>query len=84
MDDGYFCTIRGTVAQQEKQEAQLKQTLQQAMGEASRATFATGSITWKKAKDSTALDVPRPLKEAPYLQVRYSTTKTGSRRLLQT
>ncbi|MHC8402924.1 YqaJ viral recombinase family nuclease [Pseudomonas sp. MDT1-17] len=75
-------SVRESIALQEKQEAQLKQTLQQAMGDASRAAFATGSITWKKAKDRVALDIPRLLKEKPYLQVRYSTTKTGSRRFL--
>ena len=75
-------SVRESIALQEKQEAQLKQTLQQAMGDASRAAFATGCITWKKAKDSIALDIPRLLKEKPYLQVRYSTTKTGSRRFL--
>jgi hypothetical protein len=74
--------VRASIAQQEKLEAQFKQTLQQAMGDASRATFATGCITWKKAKDSMALDIPRLLKEKPYLQVRYATTKTGSRRFL--
>ena len=74
--------VRESIAQQEKLEAQFKQTLQQAMGDASRATFATGCITWKKAKDSMALDIPRLLKEKPYLQVRYATTKTGSRRFL--
>ncbi|OYQ19154.1 alkaline phosphatase [Pseudomonas mandelii] len=74
--------VRDSIAQQETQEAQLKQTLQQAMGDASQATFATGSITWRKAKDSVALDIPRLLKEKPYLQVRYSTTKTGCRRFL--
>ena len=87
--DALLCTtftelqrVRGSIALQEKQEAQLKQTLQQAMGDASQATFATGSITWRKAKDSVALDIPRLLKEKPYLQVRYSTTKTGCRRFL--
>jgi len=75
-------SVRESIALQEKQEAQLKQTLQQAMGDASRATFATGCITWKKAKDSEALDIPRLLKEKPHLQVRYSTTKNGSRRFL--
>jgi len=74
--------VRESIAQQEKLEAQLKQTLQQAMGDASRATFASGCITWKKAKDSMALDIPRLLNEKPYLQVRYSTIKTGSRRFL--
>ena len=74
--------VRESIALQEKQEAQLKQTLQQAMGDASRAAFATGCITWKKAKDSAVLDIPRLLKEKHYLQVRYSTIKTGSRRFL--
>ena len=87
--DALLCTtftelqrVRESIALQEKQEAQLKQMLQQAMGDASRATFVTGCITWKKAKDSVALDIPRLLKEKPHLQVRYSTTKTGSRRFL--
>jgi putative phage-type endonuclease len=87
--DALLCTtfielqrVRGSISLQEKQEAQLKQTLQQAMGDASQATFATGSITWRKAKDSVALDIPRLLKEKPYLQARYSTTKTGCRRFL--
>ena len=75
-------SVRESIALQEKREAQLKQTLQQAMGDASRATFATGCITWKKAKDSVALDILRLLKEKPHLKVRYSTTKTGSRRFL--
>jgi len=74
--------VRESIAQQEKLEAQFTQTLQQAMGDASRATVTTGCITWKKAKDSMALDIPRMLKEKPHLQVRYATTKTGSRRFL--
>lgn len=76
--------VRQSIAAQETREAQLKQTLQQAMGEASKATFSSGQITWKKAKDSTALDVATMLKEKPYLQVRYSMVKEGSRRFLIT
>lgn len=76
--------VRDSIAKQETQEAQLKQALQQAMGDASRALFETGSVSWKKAKDSVALDIPRLLKDKPYLHVRYSTTKTGSRRFLLT
>ncbi|MCS3472593.1 putative phage-type endonuclease [Pseudomonas sp. JUb42] len=74
--------VRESIALQEKQEAHLKQSLQQAMGDASRANFPTGSITWRKAKDSVVLDIPRLLKEKPYLQGHYSTTKTGTRRFL--
>ena len=74
--------VRQNIALQETREAQLKQTLQQAMGEASRAEFSNGAITWKKAKDSTKLDVDRMLKEKPYLQARYTVLKEGSRRFL--
>lgn len=74
--------LRQSIAVQETREAQLKQTLQQAMGDATRAEFANGVITWKKAKDSTVLDVDTMLKDKPYLQVRYSKLKEGSRRFL--
>jgi putative phage-type endonuclease len=74
--------VRQSIGEKEKREAQLKQLLQQAMGEASRAEFSHGYISWKKAKDSSVLDVERMLKEKPYLQVRYSKTKEGSRRFL--
>ena len=74
--------VRQSIAQQETREAQLKQVLQQAMGEATRAEFAEGYISWKKSKDSIALDVELMLKDKPYLQARYPKIKTGSRRFL--
>ena len=74
--------IRQLIAQQETREAQLKQVLQQAMGEATRAEFAEGYISWKKSKDSLGLDVEQMLKDKPYLQARYPKIKTGSRRFL--
>ncbi len=52
------------------------------MGEASRADFETGSVTWKKSKDSVVMDMTRLLKDQPDLQQRYAATKTGSRRFL--
>jgi putative phage-type endonuclease len=76
--------VRQRIAQQQTQESQLKQTLQQAMGDATRAQFTNGYITWKKAKDSTTLDVATMLKDKPYLQARYSMIKEGSRRFLIT
>jgi predicted phage-related endonuclease len=75
-------SVRHSIAQQEKRESQLKQTLQQAMGEATRAQFSSGYITWKKAKESNGLDVATMLKEKPYLQARYTLVKEGSRRFL--
>ena len=77
-----WLSVRQTIAEQEKLEAQLKQTLQQAMGSATRATFETGSVSWKKAKDSVILDVTQLLKDHPEYQQRYALTKSGSRRFL--
>lgn len=74
--------LRESIAQQEKLEAKLKQSLQQAMGNASGAVFETGEVTWKKAKDSTVLDVATLLKDQPDLIQRYPLTRTGSRRFL--
>lgn len=65
-----------------RQEARLKQQIQQAMGDASRAKFETGAVTWKRSKDSTVLDVSRLLTEQPDLLARYPLTKAGSRRFL--
>ena len=74
--------VRQSISEKETREAQLKQMLQQAMGEATRAEFSHGFISWKKSKDSTVLDVNQLLKDKPYLQVRYTKLKEGSRRFL--
>lgn len=77
-------SVRQRLTEVEQQEARLKQSLQQAMGEASRAKFETGEVTWKKSKDSVVLDVAGLLKAQPELLQRYPLTKTGSRRFLVT
>lgn len=74
--------VRLSLVELEQQEARFKQTLLQAMGEASKAVFETGSVTWKKAKDSQVLDSKRLLQDQPDLLQPYATTKTGSRRFL--
>ncbi|MBG0843508.1 YqaJ viral recombinase family protein [Ectopseudomonas toyotomiensis] len=74
--------VRQSIADKEKREAELKQMLQQAMGDTTRAEFSSGYVSWRKAKDSTVLDVERLLKEKPYLQARYPKLKEGSRRFL--
>lgn len=74
--------VRQLIAEKETREAQLKQMLQQAMGDATRAEFCHGFISWKKSKDSTVLDVENMLKDKPYLQARYTKLKQGSRRFL--
>jgi len=74
--------VRQSLTELKKHEALFKQTLQQAIGNASRAEFETGDISWKKSKDSNSLDTTRLLKEQPDLLKHYSITKTGSRRFL--
>ena len=61
---------------------QLKQTLQQAMGDAARAVFATGEVSFKRAQDGTALDTKRLAQDHPELVAQYSVTKPGARRFL--
>ena len=73
---------RQSIADKENREAELKQILQQAMGDASRADFSNGYITWRKAKDSVGFDVAQLLKEKPHLQAKYPLLKTGARRFL--
>ena len=65
-----------------KHAEQLKQTLQQAMGDAARAVFATGEVTYKRAQDGTSLDTKRLAQDHPDLVARYSVPKPGARRFL--
>lgn len=74
--------LRESIAEQEKLEAKLKQSLQQAIGSASGAVFETGEVTWKKAKDSVVLDVATLLQDQPGLVQRYPLARPGSRRFL--
>ena len=63
-------------------EAQLKQRIQQRMGDATRALFETGEVSWKRSKDGTSLDTAQLLKDQPELAQTYAVTKPGSRRFL--
>ena len=63
-------------------ESQLKQCIQQRLGDATKAVFETGDVTWKRSKDGTGLDVAKLLKDQPDLQQRYCLVKPGSRRFL--
>ena len=66
----------------QQHEDQLKQRIQQAMGDASQAVFAHGSVSWKRSKDSSSLDHKRLLNDQPHLLEQYSISKAGSRRFL--
>lgn len=74
--------VRQKLDQYGELEAQYKQQIQQRMGDASRAVFERGEISWKRSKDSTALDLARLQAEQPELVASYSKAKPGSRRFL--
>lgn len=75
-------TVRDDITAREKIEAELKQRIQQCMGDASRAKFETGEVSWKKSKDGLGLDVTTLLKEQPDLLSTYPLVRPGSRRFL--
>lgn len=88
MDRG-LCTLfedyldtKGQAERLKAEEDRLKQQLQMAMGNSSKAVFETGSITWRKAKDSVALDTKRLLAEHPEYLENYGVSKPGSRRFV--
>lgn len=75
-------TVRAEIADRAKLEAQLKQSIQQAMGEATKARFETGDVSWKRSKDGRGLDTDKLLQDQPDLLQRYPLTTPGSRRFL--
>lgn len=74
--------VRADIEQRETQEALLKQTIQQAMGEADRAMFETGSVSFRRSRDGASVDLKRLLADHPDFATRYSLTKPGTRRFL--
>jgi len=75
-------TVRADIETREQLEAKLKQKIQLAMGDASRAVFETGSVTYKRSKDSNGVDLKRLLVDHPEMQQLYAFTKPGSRRFI--
>ena len=74
--------VRETLTTNVLLEAQLKQRIQQRMGDATKVVFESGDVTWKRSKDGTGLDVVTMLKDHPELLQRYALVKPGSRRFL--
>ena len=59
---------------------QLKHQIQAKMQDAERATFKTGSVTWKKSKDSVGLDSKALLQQHPEFLQQFPQSKQGTRR----
>ena len=75
-------TVRAEIEARQQVEAQLKQTIQQAMGEADRARVRDGFGFFKRSKDGSGVDLKRLLADHPHLATQYAITKPGSRRFL--
>ncbi len=74
--------VRDVLATNTALEAQLKQSIQQRMGDASRALFDGGEVSFKRSKDGSMLDTARLTKEQPEIVRAYTVQKPGSRRFL--
>lgn len=74
--------VRDVLTKNSLLEAQLKQRIQQRMGDATKVLFETGDVSWKRSKDGSGLDTASLLKDQPDLLSRYSLVKPGSRRFL--
>lgn len=74
--------VRKALALHAAQEQLLKQQIQQRMGEASKAVFLAGEVSWRRSKESTGIDLERLQSENPELVGRYIKPKPGSRRFL--
>lgn len=74
--------VRADIEARQEVEARLKQTIAQAMAEADRAEFETGSVSYKRSKDGTGVDLKRLLADHPHFATQYAITKSGSRRFL--
>ncbi|MBN8735897.1 MAG: YqaJ viral recombinase family protein [Xanthomonadales bacterium] len=75
-----LAAIKETIDTQVARAEVLKQALQEAMAEASKAIFKTGEVTFKRAKDSEVIDVKLLVREHPNLVAKYTSIRPGSRR----
>ena len=72
--------VRNQVEKHQEQFDLLKHQLQAKMQQAERATFKTGSVTWKKSKDSVSLDAKALLDSHPEYLNQFPQHKSGTRR----
>ena len=64
----------------QKHEARLRQAIQIHMGEAGKATFAAGYVTWKRSKDAQVFNTAQFIKDHPNIAKAYLSSRPGSRR----
>lgn len=88
-DDAHLCKvfarlqrIRDELAQRGQEEAQLRHTLQQAMGEATVAKFPSGMVRWKQTAPVKRLNSQALKAEHPDLVAAYQKESPGTRRFV--
>jgi putative phage-type endonuclease len=77
-----LASLKVELEEKEAQAEKLKQTIQQAMGDASRALFADGEVTFKRSKDGISFDAKRLATDHPDIASQYTVTRPGSRRFV--
>jgi putative phage-type endonuclease len=77
-------SLRSEVEGKESRIECLKQSLQEAMGDASRAIFSTGEVTFKRSKDGTSVDNKRMAVDYPDIVAKYLVPRPGARRFVIT
>ncbi|MFW2132535.1 YqaJ viral recombinase family protein [Ectothiorhodospira haloalkaliphila] len=88
-DDADLCEVfarlqrvRDELAQRGQEEAQLRHTLQQAMGEATVAQFPTGRVRWKQTAPVNRLNTQALKADHPDLVAAYQKESPGQRRFV--
>lgn len=77
-----LAALRSELETRQQRAEALKQTLQQAMGDASKAQFVNGVVTYRRAKDGTSLDAKRLTADRPEIAAQYSVVRPGARRFV--
>ncbi len=70
------------LAEHQQQYDLFKHQIQMQMQQAEKAVFKSGTIIWKKSKDSILLNHKELLKDQPELLAQYPQTRAGSRRFM--
>ena len=76
--------LRSELDAKEARAEVLKQSLQQAMGDASRAIFSDGEVAFKRSKDGTSVDIKRLAADYPDIVAGYTVVRPGARRFVIT
>lgn len=77
-------TLRAELEAKGQEAERLKQAIQQAMGDAGKACFSRGEVTYRGAKDSTSWDMKRLASDHPDLAAQYLVIRPGARRFVVT